>query len=472
MSGERGAETAASLRGADLDAVRHGLRLQHPPDPAALQREAAWLEELDRKPLLRRLRGWLSLSGPGYLQSALTLGAGSATSSLFAGAVFGYELLWVAPVGMAIGIVMFAAIGHQTLSTGMRPLWAMRHHAGAPFAIAWAGGALLASMVWHLPQYNLAAHALVDLGGVAGIGAMPPLLASLMVLALAVAASWSYGSTPRLSRLYERLLKYMVWTIVLCLSWVVLRTDTDWGAVLAGFTGFRLPESRHGVSSLEIATSGLAAAVGINMVLLYPYSLLARGWGRAHRGLQRCDLLFGMLVPYSLATGLMVIAAANTLHRGEAVVGKAATIEQVAAVLGQVLGPLTGRVVFDLGMLAMAFSTISLHMVVCGFVAAEWFGCAVGSRAQRLFCLLPTPAFLAPWLFPTMPTWLGVPTSILCGALLPFTYLGFTRLMRSERYLGADRPRGLPGIVWLLLMTSATLLLVGFLVAELVRRFG
>ena len=47
--------------------------------------------------------------------------------------------------------------------------------------------------------------------------------------------------------------------------------------------------------------SGLAAAVGINMVFLYPYSLLARGWGREHRRLARFDLYAGMLVPYTLA---------------------------------------------------------------------------------------------------------------------------------------------------------------------------
>jgi manganese transport protein len=453
--------------GGELDRVRQGLRLQAPPDPRQLAAEAAWLSELDRGPFLRRLRGWLSLSGPGYLQSALTLGAGTATSSLFAGAMFGYELLWVAPLGMLLGVVVLAAVAHQTLSTGARPLPAMARHAGRGFAWAWAAGSLVASIVWHVPQYVLAAGAVDDLGQAVGMPALPPLVPSLVVFAAAVAATTCYGRSPALVRAYERVLKWMVWAIVLCLLWVVVHTDTDWGAVAKGFVP-HLPADRHGQSATTLAVSGLGAAVGINMVFLYPYSLLARGWGRAHRGLARCDLLLGMWLPYTLATSQMVIAAANTIGQAGAPVGKGATIAQVGGVLGQVLGPLAGRVVFDLGMLAMAFSTISLHMVVCGFVASEWFGCAVGSRAHRLWSLLPAPACLAPVVLPMfglqgLPPWVGVPTNIACLGLLPLCCLAFLLLQRNRSYLGADRPTGLRLLGWTLAIGLAiTVLAVGF----------
>ncbi len=455
----------------DLDTVRQGLRMQNPPDPIALAREAAWLEELDRGPFLRRLRGWLSLSGPGYLQSAMTLGAGTATSTLFAGAIFGYELLWVAPVGMLLGVVMFAAISHQTLSTGARPLQAMRQFAGWPFAMLWAVGSLVASMVWHVPQYVLATGSLVDLGAIAG-WSPPPLAASLGLLAAAVAITACYGRSPRLVRAYERALQGMVWAIVLCLLWVVVHTQTDWGRVLSGFVP-HLPADRGETKAITLVTSGLGAAVGINMVFLYPYSLLARGWGRAHRGLARCDLIGGMLLPYLLATSLMVIAAANTLFANGTAVGKGATIHEVGGVLGQVLGPIAGRIVFDLGMLAMAFSTISLHMVVCGFVASEWFGCAVGSRAHRLWSLLPAPACLAPVVLPwfgyqNLPPWIGVPVNIACLCLMPLCYLGFLWLQRSRAYLGRDRPTGLRLAGWLVAMGLAIAAIVVALVATVV----
>ena len=66
--------------------------------------------------------------GPGWLQGAMTLGGGSAITSLSIGAMFGYEYLWVQPVAMIIGCIMLFALAHQTLSTGERPFTAMRDH--------------------------------------------------------------------------------------------------------------------------------------------------------------------------------------------------------------------------------------------------------------------------------------------------------------------------------------------------------
>ncbi|GAB4153209.1 MAG: divalent metal cation transporter [Planctomycetota bacterium] len=460
--------TGARLRARELDEVRHGLRFSGPIDEPALAREAELLDALARAPWPRRFLGHLRLIGPGYLQSAMTLGAGTASSSLFAGAVFGYDLLWVGPVAMLIGVVMLAAIAHQTLSTGARPMRAVALHAGKPIAIAWAAGALAASVVWHFPQYNLAANSLADLAAAAGTGEVPPMAASAAVLAVAAAMPLAYGRSPRAVRAYERVLKWMVWIVVLSLLWVVLRTGTDWAAVLRGFLGFALPPPRGGISSATLAVSALAAAVGINMAFLYPYSLLARGWGPSHRSLARWDLVLGMAVPYVLATGLCTIAAANTLHRSGAEVAKNLSVREASLVLGQVLGPVSGRLVFDVGMLAMALSTISLHMLVCGFVASEWLGLRVGSMAQRLFTLLPAPAFLAPWFWGDLAVWLAVPTTIACGALLPIAYLGVLRLQCSASYLGEDRPRGAAGALWLAGMVLATLFATGALVLYLI----
>ncbi len=432
----------AALAGADLRAVQRGLRMATPPDPAQLAAERAHLEALARQPRHRRCLGYLRLVGPGYLQSAMTLGSGTAASCLFAGAVFGYRLLWVAPLAIVLGTVVLSVVSHQTLSTGQRPLPAMAQHAGRFFAVAWAIAAVLASIVWHFPQYNLAAAALVDAGDALGVPGLPPMAGSALVLVWAILLSLLYGRSPRLVRWYERVLKYTVWGIVLSLLWVVLHTDTDWGAVALGFVPFQFPPAVGSVSSLELAVSGLAAAIGVNMLFLYPYSLLARGWGREHRELARFDLVTGMVVPYTLATALLIVASANTLHQQGVAVAPKSDIGTLARVLGDVIGPVAGRLMFDLGMTAMALSTITLHMVVCGFVAMEWLGLPFGSLRQRLCTLLPVPGALAPWFWADYAVWLAVPTTIACGALLPLACLGFLRLQRSRAYLGADQPIG------------------------------
>ncbi|MEM8885517.1 MAG: hypothetical protein AAGD14_15740, partial [Planctomycetota bacterium] len=57
-----------------------------------------------------------------------------------------------------------------------------------------------------------------------------------------------------------------------------------------------------------------AAAVGINMTFLMPWALRARGWGKKHRTLSRFDLVLGMMIPFILATGCVVIAAGSQFH--------------------------------------------------------------------------------------------------------------------------------------------------------------
>ena len=66
------------LHGGDLDQVRQGLRMAAPPDPERLADEKRVLAELDGAPLKERWGGYLKFIGPGYLQSAMTLGSGTA----------------------------------------------------------------------------------------------------------------------------------------------------------------------------------------------------------------------------------------------------------------------------------------------------------------------------------------------------------------------------------------------------------
>ena len=51
--------------------------------------EAAQLRALSAKPWFARIPKYLKLSGPGWLQGAMTLGGGSAVTSLTIGALIG-----------------------------------------------------------------------------------------------------------------------------------------------------------------------------------------------------------------------------------------------------------------------------------------------------------------------------------------------------------------------------------------------
>lgn len=435
-----------------------------PQDTDARTAERDQLRTLAELPAPARLRGYLRLLGPGYLQSAMTLGGGTASSALFAGAAFGYSLLWVAPVAMGMGVCMLAAISYQALSSEERPWRAMHTHAGPLFAWAWAVGALLSSIIWQFPQYALASAVLVDLGDAAGQPGIPPLAAGLGVLAWALGVSTLYGRSPSWVRAYEKALQVMVWTIVVCFGWVVLETGVkDWGALMAGFFAFDVPTEAHGIAGVTLVLSGLSAAVGVNMVFLYPYSLRTRGWGREHRELARVDLGFAMFLPYVLAVSLVIIATANTIHLDPRYAGIRLSPVDASRVLAEGIGPLAGRVVFNLGILGMALSSITLQMLTCGFVAAEIFGWEVGDRRYRFATWLPVPGVLGCVYWSDIAVWVAVPTNIVCGLFLPLAYVGFLILQRSRSYLGDDVPTGPAGNAWWVAMFAITAFMGGFL---------
>lgn len=441
-----------------------GLPMVASPSPEKLAEERKVLTDLEQQSFTARTRGYWKFVGPGYMQSALTLASGSVASALFGGAVFGYRLLWVAPVAMLLGVVMLSAVSHQTLSTGLRPLAAMKKYAGAPWAWAWAFGALIACVIWQFPQFSLAGAVVVDMGKVLGL-TLKPWWVGVAVLGWASAVSMTYGSSAAWVRGYEKMLKYMVWTVVVCLGLSVMKTGvSDWGALLRGFFAFEIPGEKDGVKGIVIVLGGLTSAVGVNMVFLYPYSLLSKGWSREHRRLARFDLLTGMVLPFTLATSLLIITTANTLHLDPTFSGKALSAEQAAQTIAGLLGPTFGRVIFNLGILAMALSTITLEMLAAGFVCSEIFGFKVGGWKYRLGMLVTLPGVLGTVLWTRIAVWVAIPTSILCGFLLPAAYIGFILLHRSRPYLGDDVPRGFRGKVWIGTMIAGTSFLICFLV--------
>ena len=71
-------------------------------------KEKAMLQELNKKPRLQRTLGYLNLSGPGFMNAAFTLGAGSFASSVTLGAAYGYSMMWVPLYSFTFGIFFLA----------------------------------------------------------------------------------------------------------------------------------------------------------------------------------------------------------------------------------------------------------------------------------------------------------------------------------------------------------------------------
>lgn len=432
------------------DELQRGLPMVEARDPESLEQEKRLLARIDARPhLWQRWKGYWGLSGPGWVQSALTLGAGSASAAIFAGAVYGYRLLWVQPVAMFLGVMMFAAIGHQLLATRARPYDVFRKKLHPGLALLWGLNVFLASVIWQFPQYSLGTAVFQDIFAVFDVD-MPRGVIALILLVIGTSVCWSYEKGSRKSiRMFERTLKYMLMFMVAALFLVVVKTGINWGQLFRGFFAFHIPTDKQGIT---IVLGQLGAAVGVNMTFLYPYTLLARGWGKEHRGLKNFDLGTSMFIPFVLATSFVIIACANTLHTQGIAVKDAV---DAAHALQPLAGLTFGRLVFSLGILSMCLTTLIIEMLLCGFVLSEMLGFEFHGRAYRISTMIANIGIIGA--FTKLPLWLPVIVSSFNLVMMPVAYIGFFLLQNKKSYLGSEVSRGAKGLLWNIVLIAAIL---------------
>jgi len=513
-------------------------------------REIEILESVAEKGALAKAKAYTKLSGPGWLQGAITLGGGSLAGALYLGTISGYNLMWLQPLAMICGIIMLSAIAYVTLSTGQRPFGVINKGLSPLLGWSWLIAVILANIVWCLPQFNLG-RAAVQQNLLPSLGESAVSTAGicwvLFIVAFAVNASYEGGNKG--IKWFERILKVMVGIIVVSFFLVVVTLTSKgaipWGEIFSGlipnFSYLFNPAPAYaeliGSSSApeiwneiisekqrDIIIAAFGTAVGINMTFLLPYSMLRKKWGQKHRGLAIFDLSIGLFVPFVIATGCVVIASASQFHsktddifdetgkpfakvakayqgsldgladkKAKAEADKneidhedkdqmdpliasakkslngsdrniaAMLIKRDNATFATSLAPLTGdtvaQVVFGVGVLGMALSTIIILMLINGFAFQELFnqpgsktvyfiGCAVSGSAGLLGQFI--------WGDGQAKAALAVPTSVIGGSLIPIAYFTFFLMMNSRRVLGDKRPTGSKRVIWNILMIGST----------------
>ena len=506
-----------------------------------VQQEKEMLKAAKEKGGLAVVGTYAKLSGPGWLQSAITLGGGSLSGALFLGVIGGYEFMWVQMVAMIMGVIMLSAISYVTLSTERSPFKALKNEVNPVLAWGWLIASLMANLVWVLPQYSLAYAAvsqnLMPETFAGATGDASKYVVSIIICIIVTGITLCYGKEGIGIKIYEWVLKLVVAGIVLSFMGVVIKLatsapDFQMGAVLKGFipdfgmwsrpatvyndflstldAGQKEYWTQIIISEQRTCLIGAAsAAVGINMTFLLPFSMLNKGWGKEHRGLAIFDLSTGMVIPFVLAVSCVVIAAAYMFHgkafeglleekdgqvivnteskgygsyskyidKRKAVSGSeeiadgekriaALLIKRDTGAFASSLSTLTSNkgfanTVFGIGVLAMALSTISMLMLISGFVFSEMFDKEHGGIYHKIGILCGATGIFWPiWWTGGSKAFLAIVTSTIGYILLPIAFLAFFLMMNSKKLLGENLPQGGKKIVWNLLM-GVSLLVTG-----------
>jgi len=471
------------------------------------------IESIRQRGFMGRLGGYAKLTGPGWVQAAVTLGGGSLVGALYLGVIGGYQFMWLQPLAMLCGIIMLAAISYVTLSTEERPFVSVKKNISPTLAWGWLIATVVANVVFCSAQFALGTDAAQNNLGILSEVKQPYIITAVFALG-SLSLLWLSRRGGAASKIIDHVLKALVAVVVLAFMGVVIvlasKGAVEWSALFKGlipdFGALFKPTSTY--SDAIAATGGSAdfwtkyiaenqrnviigafgSAVGINMTFLLPYSLKAKGWGKAHRQLSRYDLALGLFIPFILATSFLVIATSSQFHaRANGVHSEAAYVKVIdtrltathadyaaladtekqflrealpqaekdmgvmlaqrnAKDLASSLEPFLGKnaqLIFGIGVLAMALSTMIVHMMMNGYAISEALGKPGAKGIFMLGAAMPAlTGFLSPILWSGQTkTALVVPAAVIATTLLPIAYVAFILLMNSKKTLGAELPK-------------------------------
>ena len=171
------------------------------------------------------LGAYIKLSGPGWLQSAITLGGGSLAGALFLGVLGGTSMLWLQLMAIVMGVIMLSAISYVTLSTGRRPFEAINNEINPVLGWGWLIATCMANIIWCMPQFSLCYDALdkniVPLFGSEGLGdaVRTQLIVTGVLFAAALVIVMMNVKQGTTAKLFDILLKALIGMVVICFFW-------------------------------------------------------------------------------------------------------------------------------------------------------------------------------------------------------------------------------------------------------------
>lgn len=297
----------------------------------------------------------LAVAGPGLVVMLADTDAGSIITAAQTGAYTGYALL-----GLQLALIPILYIVQElTVRLGLVSGRGHGELIRERFGAVWAWVAVSTLMVACLGAL------VTELSGIAGVGLMlgvPVWVSVTAVVALLTAVVWtgSYRSVERIALLFGAF--ELVFLIV---AW---RAHPSAAAVLASLQ--RAPLGDHHL--LLLAAANIGAVIMPWMVFYQQSAVVDKGLTVKELRSARLDTAWGAILTQIIMASVL-IASAATLGRH---VGNAplATVQQIAAALTAVLGPVTGEILFMLGMVGAAL----VAAIVVSLTAAWGLGEALG----------------------------------------------------------------------------------------------
>ena len=402
-----------------------------------LRSQLAELDAAKSRPLILALPTYIRLGGPGFIGAALTLGAGSMTAAMLAGAEFGYRTLWIYWIAAGSGMFMMAAAARFTCKGGFRVIQKQQEMHGWFMAKILTGviGMMSVAIVFNFGQVALGTHLIDSIVEISG-WSFPQEYNWPIYLILTSWIALTYGrGGSRGTKLVEQFMKLSLAAMTLCFAACLFLVGVDWSAAVKGTFVPWLP---RGVAGIDLFIASTAAAIGVSDWVLFHYAGHAKGWGRDHERLARVDLIAGYFVPFVVISFLVVAVFAGTLHGAENLPSSAGELSRALIPL---LGETGAQYAFMIGFLAVPITSTVGLCLLSAIAIHEVFGWEPDVRSWRwkISLLAPQVALLAAW-YPSPVTLI-----IIIAAALSLTNnvvgWSFYLMLNDKNVMGDDRSK-------------------------------
>lgn len=295
--------------------------------------EANLLEQANAKGGVSKFVAYTKISGPGIWLALAALSAGSLVGSIGLGQRLGSDGLWVQAWAMLLGMFALWAISHIALNT-QQSLFSLLKKEWNPSLGWWlAGSAMITNFAWCMPQFRFGAEVtgsvllpfLDSKGGKVSV--------AFFMLVLSIFLSFWYEKSGFQSKLFQWVLRLILWTLSTCLIICVIicfpRYNLSMGEILGGF----LPDLNHltEVSTTydnllgktgsfrafwedkllsqqkELTLVTFSSTLGVNLLFALPLLLLGRGWRRRHNAFAKFNLFWGLWIPFLFCSSCLTL---------------------------------------------------------------------------------------------------------------------------------------------------------------------
>ncbi len=352
--------------------------------------------------------------GPGFLITAAFIGPGTVTSASFAGASFGFYLLWVVIISGALAFVLQEMAGRFSLEQGEDLSQALMKTTGSELAnIAFTSVAVFA-IVLGAAAYEAGniTGAYIGLDGFYHIGK----LWAFIVSAIAIFFLWK-GK-------YKAIESFLMGLVgLMSLSFLVT-------AIKAGPGTFEMirglvPSFPKG--SKSIATALLGTTVVPYNLFLYS-SVVLKGWKRGEKREMRKDLGISISLGVVITASIIVTSAAAFFVQGIKINSAATMAIQLKPLLGS-----SAKNAFCIGLFAAGLSSAITAPYAAAWLLRGVLRLKENSLSFRVISSVIVLFGLSSVFFPVNPLQLIILAQIANALILPIivVFLGYTILKKS-----------------------------------------